>query len=377
MRQRAQLFSARQLQPSFPTGIWEPDLACVYRDDAGRTYRYYADTRVHRMVGPDGGAIYERVTGVTQFATDLTLPGWPAATDEGLLGLNSQVRYALVPGGHDSTQMQISSLPPEAMIERYYGDARFTLLRIGAAANSQSPGGEIMAVSNLQTHAATLNDAAVDAPAWPEGANRSDAATWRVNALPARLVLAHAAPAQPGWDEFIDMNTERAKYVDVQTGLDAGERATRDIKRNYEVPGVGEILFYGGLNWGGEAEVVMDYLVTPPGEGAVLEVFTHNTQDEYGNGTIARLYVNGQMVHEHDFGPQQVEGQDEAVWDLAVHRWRMPLDVEPGIPVLLSIATDGKGSNNADYQWWSAPRFIEGPAEAEFAQWRDDAWKSE
>jgi len=103
----------------------------------------------------------------------------------------------------------------------------------------------------------------------------------------------------------------------------------------------------------------------------VLEVFTRNTQDTYGNGSIARLYVNGRMVHEHDFGPQKVEGQEEAVWDLTVHRWRVPIETEPGTPVLVSIATDSKDSNNADFQWWSAPRFIQAAAEAEFVEFVD------
>lgn len=367
MRQRAQLFSARQLQPTFPTGIWEPDLACVYTDDAGREYRYYADGQVHRMVGPDGNAIYERVTGVTRFATDLTLPGWPAATDQGLLGLNPQVRYALVPGAHDATQVRVTAMPADAMIGRFYGDERFTMLTVAAAGEAGPAGGAITAVANLPTPAVTLNDAAVEPPDWPEGAAQSEPATWRAPELPARLVFAHAAPAKPGWGEFFETQIERTKWVDVETGLDSGPRTPRDLRRRYEVPDEGEVLFHF-LNGGGEAEVVMDYLVTPPAGGALLEVFTRNTQDTHGNGSIGRLYINGRMVHEHDFGPQRVEGQEETVWDLAMHRWRVPVRVEPGTPVLVSIATDSKASNNADEQWWSAPRFIQGPMEDEFVR---------
>ena len=323
------------------------------------------------MVGPDGKAIYERVTGRTRFATELTLPGWPAATAQGLLGLNPGVRYALVPGAHDATQVQITALPRETMIARFYGDERFTMLSVAAASETAPTDGAITAVADLQTRAVTLNDATADAPAWPEDASVSDPATWRAEELPARIVLAHATPARPGWGEFFPTDIERAKYVDRQTGLGAGDRPTRKLEQNYDVPGQGEVHLYGGLNWGGEAEVVMDYLVTPPAAEAVLEVFTRNSQDTYGDGSIARLYINGRAVHEHDFGPVKPEGADEAVWDLAMHRWRVPIRVEPGVPVLVSIATDSKGSNNADYQWWSAPRFVQAPAEEEFVQWVD------
>lgn len=371
MKRRAQLFSARQLAPRFPAGRWEPDLACVYADDAGRTYRYYADDQVHRMVGPNGKALYERVTGVNSFATDLTLPGWPAATEQGLLGLNPEVRYALVPGAHDRTQVQVTAMAADTMIGRFYGDERFTVLEVAPTAEAGPASGDITAVANLQTHAATLNDEPVAPPAWPEDSEQSEPATWRADSLPAYLVFAHSAPSTPGWGELFETNIEHTKYVDVQTGLDAGDRPTRDLRRRFEVPGEGEVLFYGGLNWGGEAEVVMNYLVTPPAAEAVLEVFTRNTQDTYGNGTIGRLYINGRMVHEHDFGPQEVEGQDEKVWDLAIHRWRVPLQVEPGTPVLVSIATDSKGSNNADFQWWAAPRFIQAPMEASFVQFEE------
>ncbi len=377
MKRRAQLFSARRLQPTFPTGRWERDLACVYTDDAGREYRYYADDRVHRMIGPDGEALYERVTGLSEFDTDLTLPGWPAATDEGLLGLNPAVRYALVPGAHGRTRVRITDLPPDTMIGRFYGDARFTVVQIAPVGEDGPTAGEITAVANRRTQTVLVNGAPAEAPVWPEEADQSEMKTWRSEQMPTSLVFAHTDAARPQWGEFFDTSYERAQYVDVQTGLGAGDRTPRDLTRRYEIPGEGNATLYGGLNWGGEAEVVMDYLVTPPGDGAVLEVFTRNSQDQYGNGTIARLYINGRVVHAHDFGPEKVEGQDEAVWDTSLHRWRVPIEVEPGTPVLVSIATDNKGSNNADYQWWSPPRFVQAAAEPQFVQWADEQWQPE
>ncbi len=370
MKRRAQLFSARQLAPYFPAERWEPDLACLYTDDAGRLYRYHADDRVHRMVGPGGRALYERITGLNRFETDLTLPGWPAVTEDGLLGLNPEVRYALVPGAHDRTQVQITALPEGVMVGRFYGDDRFTVVGLQPTSDQGAETGAVSVIAHLKTSAVTLNDRPVEPPAWPEGASQSDPATWQAQ-MPARLVFAHARPQAPAIGELFETDIERARYVDVQTGLDSGERPTRDLRRPYEVPGEGEVLFHGGLNWGGEAEVVMDYLVTPPTADAVLEVFTRNTQDTYGNGTIGRLYINGRMVHEHDFGPRKAEGEEEAAWDLAIHRWRVPVRVTGDEPVLVSIATNSKGSNNADFQWWSAPRFIEAAMEAEFVEFAD------
>jgi hypothetical protein len=323
------------------------------------------------MVGPDGEALYERVTGVSTFLTDLTLPGWPAATEEGLLGLNPDVRYALVPGAHDRTSVQVTGMPEDTMIGRLYGDARFTVLEVAPTGQDAPGAGDITAVANQKTVMVTLNGSLVDAPAWPEDAKQSEPATWVAENLPACLVFAHAAPSKPGWGEFLDTSYKRFKYVDAQTGLDAGDRTARDLKIDHDVPGEGKVRFYGGINWGGEAEVVMDYLITPPAENSVLEVFTRNTQDKYGNGSIAKLYINGRLVHQHDFGPQKVEGEEKPQWDLTIHRWRVPLEAQPGTPVLVSIATDNKGSNNADYQQWSAPRLIGGPMEAEFVEFVD------
>lgn len=370
MKQRAQLFSSRQLQPVFPTGVWEPDLACVYEDEDGQTYRYYANDQVHRMAGPDGRAIYERVTGLSSIATELSLPGWPAADADGLIGLNPSVRYALVPGRDEKTAVQLSALPPGSMISRFYGDDRFTLLAVAQIDEAAEAAGAITATANFPVRAVTLDDAAVQAPAWPQGAVASEPVTWQAQSLPARMVFAHAEPQAPAWREFFASDIARTKWVDAQSGMDAGDRPPRDLTRRYEVPGEGEVLFYF-LNGGGEAEVIFDYLVTPPAGEAVLEVFTLNTQDTHGNGSIGRLYINGRMVHEHDFGPKQVEGDGGTQWDLDMHRWRVPVRVEPGVPVLVSIASDSKESNNADMQWWSAPRFIEGPLEEEYVRFVD------
>jgi len=44
-----------------------------------------------------------------------------------------------------------------------------------------------------------------------------------------------------------------------------------------------------------------------------------------------------------------------------------------GQPLLVSIATDNNGSNNADSIWWSAPRFIaDGGDAAEFVSLTDE-----
>lgn len=88
MKQRAQLYSSRQLAPHFTTEKWEPTLACMYTDETGGVYRYCPDDQVHRMVGPDGRGLHERVTGRNQFATELSRPGWPAYGEGTLLALD-------------------------------------------------------------------------------------------------------------------------------------------------------------------------------------------------------------------------------------------------------------------------------------------------
>ena len=118
----------------------------------------------------------------------------------------------------------------------------------------------------------------------------------------------------------------------------------------------------------------LDWLVQAPAADSALRVYVQNSQTKYGNGAIARLYLNGRMVHALDLSPTPnpnwKEGDDpytRNLWDTAFYAWTIPVGKFAGQPLAVTIATDAKGDNNADMIWWSRPKFISDPAqEAKF-----------
>ena len=110
---------------------------------------------------------------------------------------------------------------------------------------------------------------------------------------------------------------------------------------------------------------VSDYVALVPDKETALEVYVRNNQVKYGNGGIARLYVNGREVHALDLGPKPnpdwKKGMDyyaKGLWDTDIHRWRVPLGHWVGLPVAVTIASDAKGENNADQLWWTRPKLV-------------------
>ena len=112
---------------------------------------------------------------------------------------------------------------------------------------------------------------------------------------------------------------------------------------------------------------------------ASVLVYLRNTQKKYGNGMVGRVYINGRAAHGHDFGPVKnpdwQEGMDKSlksIWDNDLHAWRIPLGHMSGRPVLISIATDGKASDNADDLYWARPKFVSDPdQQASFVQFTE------
>jgi hypothetical protein len=65
--------------------------------------------------------------------------------------------------------------------------------------------------------------------------------------------------------------------------------------------------------------------------------------------------------------------EEKTVRDTDFHSWTIPLGAFAGQAVLISIATDAKGSNNADNHWWSRPKLVDDPKQKEiFIRFVDD-----
>ena len=81
----------------------------------------------------------------------------------------------------------------------------------------------------------------------------------------------------------------------------------------------------------------------------------------------------------NDFGPHPnpdwKEGMDPAqktIWPTNIHGWFVPLGAMAEQPVLITIATDAKGENNADQIWWSRPVLVQDAAQqAKFVEFTE------
>ncbi|MCK5804303.1 MAG: hypothetical protein KAI66_15805 [Lentisphaeria bacterium] len=372
MRWRAQLFSRKLLTPHFPAGRQEdPTLACMYRDRDGGIYKYFTDEKAQRMVGPTGRELYNRVTGVNRLATDLNLPGWPAVADGHVLGLDPEIRYALVPGVPDRTPVQVTALPEGVRISRFYSTKKACVLvleRVGAEVPERG-------VVRIRTHskfgAMLVNDAPGVLPQRPEGGKGPAERDYDV-AFPASFVFVPMLPRTTKTGAYFGTGHEKARYILAASGLDRGGEYVPPHKPAFKVPGESKNVPFTFLNNGGDAEIALDYLVKVPDKDATLRIYVQNRQKKYGNGAIARVYINGRARHEFDLGPHKnpdwkkgMPKNQKNLWDTSFHAWSLPLGTRSGQIVLVTIATDGKASNNADSIWWSRPKFIADPKQKE------------
>ena len=367
MRTRAQLFAHRQLTPVFPPERWPNDLACVYDDREGRRYHYSATAQVQQMLGPEGRPLYQRITGLNQFDTPLTLPGWPAGAEGKLLGLNPEVRYALSPGGHDRTKAQVLALPPGIRISRYESNPLRTVLVLGPVDDKSPQSGEITLRTNAKFVALLVNDQPEKLPPVPEQAVSSAPATYQVT-FPAHLTFFERGAPTVKLGEPLGDGLERGRYIIRATGLERGGEFIVPHRAAFPVPDDKSGREFMLVDYGSECEVAMDYLVQVPDRETSVAVYVYNNQTRYGNGGIARLYVNGREVRALDLGPKPnpewQQGMDPAkkvVWDTDFHLWRVPLGHLAGGPVAITIATDAKGENNADQVWWTRPWLVKDP----------------
>ena len=360
-RTRAELFAKQQLEPWFEPGLAEPDLACRYRDSEGRIYKYYTSKTLQQMIGPDDRPLYQRVTGVRQFQTPLTLPNWPAAVDGRIFGLNPEARYALVAGQEDRPKLQddrpklqVVELPENVKIVRYESNNDRTILALAPIDDHVPREGKVTLVTRRKFAHLLLNDRPAQLPEW-QSAEHSTPATYDV-VLPTIFVL-FERPLTPGkMGEPLGTGEERGRYVSIMTGLERGDQYKIPFRgTRFPVPGQKEPPEFLYLNHGSECELTLDYVVDVPPHSAV-EVYVKNQQKRYGNGVMARIYLNGRPVHAHDFGPRR--SPTHKIWDTDIHLWHIPLDQYAGQPLAVTIASDSKNETNADHLLWTRPRLV-------------------
>jgi hypothetical protein len=362
MRLRAQLFASLQLTPVFSPQRQDKSLACLYEDRAGRRYRYTTTGTVQEMTGPDGKPLYQRLTGLNEFATPLSIPGWPAGSGGKVLGLNPGIRYALCPGQPERTKVQITALPSGIKLSRFVSTPEFTVLALAPVAPGSPPAGSVTFRLHARFAAAMLNDQPLK-PATDPGEPIAVQTTF-----PANVLFIEKPPASPKTGELFGSGQEKGRYIAMASGLERGGEYAIPHRAAWPIPGEQPAPEFMFLNGGSECEIALDYLVVVPEASSALRVYVRNNQTKYGNGGIARLYLNGREVHAADLGPVPnpdfkpgMDPYSRNLWNTDLHRWQVPVGRLAGQPLLVTIASDAKGDNNADQLWWTRPRFVTDP----------------
>jgi hypothetical protein len=243
-----------------------------------------------------------------------------------------------------------------------------TVLVLDAVDETAPRQGAVTLEANARFSRALLNDVAVDGPPWDDKANAGGGPKTYEVTFPAHFVLMSGAPTAPALDEYIGQDRETGRFINVATGLERGGDLNIEHRAGFAVAGEPTPPPFFLLNGGSECEVALDWLVQVPAAANALRVYVRNSQTKYGNGGIARLYLNGRLIHALDLGPKPnpdwKQGDDPAaqsLWDTAYHAWTVPVAALAGQPVAITIATDAKAENNADMVWWSRPKFVSSP----------------
>lgn len=365
MRQRAQLFSRRQLEPYFQRERYEENLACMYRDQDGGLYRYYTDGDTQQMIGPDGRLLYQRVTGRQHLRSPLMLPGWPAIGKDGEhFGLDPRKRYVLTAGTNDIPKIRVTALPEGVAIRKFYTTERYTVLVLEPVSGKSPKEGRVGVVSSVPLKYVLVNDF----PALPQAVGPGQTAYQTT--FPAYFLFIEGNVDEVAVSDYLGNGKESGRYLLLETGLERGGIYISPHNALWRPQSGANKEMFTFINGGGDAEIVVDYLARVPAVTTSLRVYLKNRQNRHGNGTIARLYINGRQVRARDFasrpGSNWQKGKCDSartVYSGSFYMWQVPLGAMAGQPVLVSVSTDSKADTNADSLWWSRPRFIEDAAQ--------------
>ena len=363
MVERAQLFSRADLQPEFEPGRREKTLACVYKDASGQIYNYFTTPTIQQMIGPDGKPVYQRIVGLHEFKTSLILPGWPASNEAGVFGLDPQSDYAFARSTTVPVKLNVKSLSSGLKIVRFESNSRRTVLSIQPIDSSSPKRGSVVLQTQARFIQASRNGTSIEVPQVVAGQKVAEA-TYETE-FPAYFVFMETAPETPAYQAPWGERFEPSRFISSGTGIERGGTYVVPQRAQWKLPGYRDDPVFFFLNGGGDCEVTLDYLIVVPEKASSIEVLFRNTQKRYGNGTVARVYLNGQQVYSETLSsyanPIWNEGMDQSMkmtFDTDFYRVTIPIGFLAGSAIAVTLATDPIGDNNSDELWWARPTFV-------------------
>lgn len=323
---RSKIFADHDLTPYYPEKRYPENIRAMYRSRDGKIFRYYDDGSLQMMLDPDNKPLYGRVTGVSQLKnTQLTLPGWPVRDRDGIYGLDPEQYYALFPvNGSNVPNVAVKPLPPGVKLVRYYATADFAYLEFDGngeiGIELRIPAGYVKGY---------VNDRSIDITA----------ALKISGPLPMRVFLTNGKETVPN----------RVRNINISNGLQSGKgEALPSLRKQLN----GQEFFH--VN--GYQVKSLDFVLTVKNPDDALELLLQNTQNQYGNGSIVRLLLNGKEIKSFDCAAEKRGGKP--VFDTKIRRWLAPLAQYAGQEVLVTVQVDNKASNNADMQWITIPKVV-------------------
>ena len=335
---RSKIFADNGLVPHYPEKRYPANIRAMYRGKDGGVFRYYDDGILQMMLSPSGKPLYGRMNGASKVsAPGLTLPGWPARDEKSLYGLNPKNSYALFPVTSEKSDGMLGQLPDSAYVRFYYETPDFAYLELSGT-------GTVSVTLNCPPHLQqlTVND-------------RPHSGSTVSGELPLRIVLSNGKGTTP----------DTVRKINLASGLEdgSGEELPK-LKR-----GLGDQTLYHVSYYNAKS---IDCMLPVKDTVDAVEILFQNTQNQYGNGSVLSLLINGREVYSFDCKPAAPKGQ-QAVFDTKLRRLRVPLGKFAGQSVLVTLRVDNKNENNADMQWSTLPRLVQDQAQKQTVEEPDPA----
>ena len=353
MKWRAQIFSRRRLTPDFTQPMNEKNLICLYKDFEGRHYKYFDDGKVQKMTGPDGNDLYARVDNSSTVKTKLSIPGWPAQKDGIIFALNPEKRYALFPESNEKTDLQIISIPEKTAVKSYRSGKDFALLVLDKTDKTALSKGRISLKLNRAFSEICINRRK---EVVGNTTQLQSGHTFETD-FPAYILLSEnlrvPKPGQRIGDEKTDIKVQDS------SGGSEFHGKIEDLARFKN-----EITDFFISGSGKNKEIIIDFPFRAPDNKTALKFYVKNGTYQNGNGTVIKVFINGEPVksldctRENSDGKNDMPEKDKILWDNDCHEWIIPLVGFNGKNVLLTIAVDAKGNENGDRQLFSIPVLI-------------------
>jgi hypothetical protein len=334
-------------------------LACRYQANDGAFFDYLVDETHQRMVKPSGDPLYERVSGMAEFRSPLRIAGWPAVDGARTVGLQVTCDYAF-----DTTPsallgcarwLNVDSLASGACIARACGGEEGFAIRFSPAQGDQLAGKT--ASLRLRRSVAVLIEASSSGRALRVTRNAAAGARLELalGDVAAIVGIASETPTPTEMGDYLPMS--RAYFVEQQTGIERGSTYQAVSRKMMALNEPSSPIPMQNVTGGDDAEICLDYIVSPMGSATSAEFYFQNSSGTYGNGSEIGIAVNGIEVFRRDLAPESsASAKSHRKWDLGGYRCTVNLDGFGEGPWLLTIIGWGKSDDNADQLWVSPVR---------------------